>query len=161
MKTKKVIWGLLISLITISCSTDDSIVDNTKNVVSKSFIFNPDQETEREEEQDYGMPFNNRYEGQDFIIKIRYITENDETRVDIRRKFSEKHPDLVLVRAVTPTSEIEHWFLKSLDGRTNSRGAQDLPEEDDDPTQSDDTIVEYSDILYEIRQNPRIQLLEE
>ncbi|WP_298541780.1 hypothetical protein [uncultured Aquimarina sp.] len=160
MKTKKVIWGLLISFITISCSTDDSIIENEKNIensLSKSLSFDPEDLTE---EQDYGMPFDNSYEGQDFIIEVIYITENDETRVDVRRKFSEKHPDLVLVQVVTTTSEIEQWFLKSLDGRTNSRGAQDLPEEDDDPTQSDEFAFEYMNILSEIRQDPRIRLHE-
>ncbi|WP_299223160.1 hypothetical protein [uncultured Aquimarina sp.] len=169
MKTKKVIWGLLISLITISCSTDDSIVDktqnleNTINITNKSWLSSDTVGEGGEEEgeiQDYGMPFDNSYEGQDFIIEVIYITENDEIRVDVRRKFSEKHPDLVLVQVATTTSEIEQWFLKSLDGRTNSRGAQDLPEEDDDPTQSDEFVFEYINILSEIRQDPRIRLHE-
>ncbi|WP_299432720.1 hypothetical protein [uncultured Aquimarina sp.] len=166
MKAKKVIWGLLITIIAVSCSTDDSIIQNTKNseeVINKSSSFDPEEggEEEEEEEIDYGMPFDNSYnhENEHFIIKIVYTIENEESQVDIRRRFSQEHPDLVLVKVADSTSEFEYWFLKYLSGKTHSRGSQDLPEEDKDPTQVDEfDLLEYHNILNKIRQDERIEL---
>ncbi|AXT51523.1 hypothetical protein D1818_12020 [Aquimarina sp. BL5] len=159
MKTKKVIWGLLISFITISCSTDDSLIENeknTKNSLNKSFYFDPE---DLGEEHEYGMPFDNSYEGEGLIIKLVYHTENEDKRTKIRREFSNKHSDLVLVKIATPESEVEHWFLTYLSGIDYSRGAQDLPEEDDDPS-TIDLLYEYRNIISKIRSNDRINIYE-
>ncbi|WP_299243863.1 hypothetical protein [uncultured Aquimarina sp.] len=163
MKTKKVIWGLLISFITISCSTDDSTIENpqnlenTINTTNKSSI---SDSFEDDEEHEYGMPFNNIFEDEDLIIKLVYNTENEAKRTKIRKKFSTKHSDLVLVKIATPESEVEYWFLTYLSGISHSRGSQDLPEEDDDPS-GIDLFSEYQSIRLKIKQNQAMELLTE
>ena len=171
MKTKRIIWGLLISTTFIACSTDDTIIpeqENTKtleNTTNKFIIINPDEEEQQENE--YGMPFDNSYEGEDFIIELFHSEENEATRIDVRQKFFQKYPELVLVKIASPHSdlnspnaEIEYWFLTSLKGLENSRGAQDLPEEDDDPTQQEELLAKYYLLLSEIREDERIELYE-
>ncbi|SHI84480.1 hypothetical protein [Aquimarina spongiae] len=173
MKTKRIIWGLLISITLMACSTDDTIIpeqENTKtleNTINKFIIINPDEEEQQENEYEYGMPFDNSYEGEDFIIELFHSQENEAVRVDVRQKFYQKYPDLVLVKIAasqshlnSPKAKIERWFLTSLRGLENSRGAQDLPEEEDDPTQLEELLAKYYLLLSEIREDERIELYE-
>ncbi|WP_298541782.1 hypothetical protein [uncultured Aquimarina sp.] len=133
MKTKKIIWGLLISLIMISCSTDDSeTFDEQLEVNAKLsiFAFNPDF--------DFGMPLEDHDLTEPGIIKIGYYTNDPDTRFLIRKEFSEKYPSLVLVSpsALPDTIDIyhpyiEYWYVNPEEWEQN---IVVHPEEDDDLT---------------------------
>ncbi len=127
MKTIKVLLNFIICITFIGCSTDE-IQTSSEDLESKSRTTNSRVHIGN----NYGMPFDDQYINEDLLIKIIYNDVNEEGKIDIRRKFSLDHPDLVLVKVANRESSVEYWFLKSLKKTDHSGSTVLLPEEDPD-----------------------------
>ncbi len=160
MKTKKIFLGLFISLFIMSCSTEEITEDNPKLVnnttsnklSSKSSLDNKSSTVNI----DYGMPFEDQYLHESDLIKIRYHINSNDTKFDIRHKFSRKYPNLVLVKVSTERNPIEYWFFK-LEDTSQHRGDTPYryPDEDKDPQSKNDS---YKSLLKDIESHTLIDL---
>ncbi|MBQ0736262.1 hypothetical protein [Aquimarina celericrescens] len=148
MALRKVFLNCLLSLTLVSCSTESLEKDNDSLIKSNTKSTSPD----------YGMPFDDQYLDENLLIKVIYNDISEEGKVDIRRKFSRNHPDLVLVKIVSLRSPVEYWFLKPLAGH-DSGSIQYLPEEEEEEPSS--TTNELKSILDKIGNHPLIDLYDE
>jgi len=137
MESKKIGWFFLIALL-MSCSIDDSqgieeqLQFNTESPAKLYFGEDlPEPEGPADPIEDdhsegngrgYGMPVEWQKLSEDGIIKIEYYdADSDKSsynpyvndsypRYVIRKEFSEKYPQLVLVKSL-PNRSIEYWFI--------------------------------------------------
>ncbi len=159
MTLKKVLFVCVVWATLLSCSSDS--IENENYLKSKTdptqVINLPGSGTNH----DYEMPLDDQYLDEDLLIKIIYFSEDEEARKDIRRKFYQNYPDLVLVKAANLKSPVEFWFLKSLEGFLHSGSIQDLPEEDEDPNSEAEAILILRKLLQDILDHEFIDLYEE